>query len=52
MYTVVIADDEEEIKRYLIRKIEWEKFGFQIVGGTTEMEKFLELVKNIIRTYF
>ena len=48
MYTVVIADDEEEIRRSLIRKIEWEKLGFQIVGEAANGEDALELVRNII----
>ena len=29
MYTVIIADDEEEIRRSLIRKIDWEDIGLQ-----------------------
>lgn len=46
MYTVVIADDEEEIRRSLIRKIEWEKLGFQIVGEAANGEDALELVEK------
>ena len=46
MYTVVIADDEEEIRRSLIRKIEWEKIGFQIVGEAANGEDALELVEK------
>ena len=46
MYTVVIADDEEEIRKSLIKKIEWEKIGFQIVGEAANGEDALELVEK------
>ncbi len=32
MYTIVVADDEEELRRAIIRKIDWESIGFQVVG--------------------
>ena len=32
MYTIVIADDEVELRQALIRRIDWEKVGFQVVG--------------------
>ena len=47
MYTVVIADDEEEIRRSLIRKIDWEGIGFQVVGEASNGEDALELVEKL-----
>lgn len=41
MYTVVIADDEEEIRRSLIRKIEWEKDWISDCWGSRQTEKTL-----------
>ena len=32
MYTIVVADDEEELRRAIIRKIDWESTGFRVVG--------------------
>lgn len=32
MYTVIVADDEEEIRRGIIRKVRWEELGFRVVG--------------------
>ena len=31
-YTVVVADDEEEIRRSLVRRVKWEEIGFEVVG--------------------
>ncbi len=28
MYTVIVADDEEEIRRGIVRKVRWEELGF------------------------
>ena len=28
-YTVVVADDEEEIRRSLVRRVKWEEIGFE-----------------------
>lgn len=47
MYTVVIADDEEEIRRGIVRKINWEEIGFQIVGEADNGIKALELVEEL-----
>lgn len=51
MYTVVIADDEEEIRRGIVRKINWEEIGFQIVGEADNGIKALELVEEIGRAH-
>ena len=32
MYRIIVADDEEELRRAIIRKIQWEEIGFQVVG--------------------
>ncbi len=47
MYTVVIADDEEEIRRSLIRKIDWKAIGFEVAGETDNGEDALELVEKL-----
>ncbi len=32
MYTVLIADDEEELRKAVIQKVDWESAGFTVVG--------------------
>jgi DNA-binding NarL/FixJ family response regulator len=32
MYTIVIADDEAELRQALIRRIDWKEVGFEVVG--------------------
>ena len=44
MYTVVVADDEEELRKALIRKVDWESIGFSVVGEAENGAEALELV--------
>lgn len=46
MYTVVVADDEEELRRALIRKVDWESVGFSVVGEAENGVEALELVEK------
>lgn len=39
MYTIVVADDEEELRRAIIRKIDWESTGFRVVGEAETVSK-------------
>lgn len=54
LYKVLIVDDEEEIRLGIIKKIDWEKYGFTIVGdaenGKDAIEKFERLQPDIIMT--
>ena len=45
MYTVVVADDEEEIRCALIRKVNWEAIGFEVVGEAENGAEALEMVE-------
>ena len=31
-YTIIVADDEEELRRALIEKVDWESVGFTVIG--------------------
>ena len=46
MYTVVVADDEEELRRALIRKVDWESIGFSVVGEAENGVEALEMVEK------
>lgn len=45
MYTVVVADDETELRRSLIAKTPWEECGFRVVGEAENGVEALELVE-------
>ncbi|MBS5164947.1 MAG: response regulator [Butyricicoccus pullicaecorum] len=47
MYTVVVADDETELRRSLIAKTPWEECGFQVVGEAENGMEALELVERL-----
>lgn len=47
MYTVVVADDEEELRRAIIRRIDWESIGFRVVGEAENGIEALELVEKM-----
>ena len=47
MYTVVVADDEEELRRALIRRVNWEEAGFRVVGEAENGAEALELVDKL-----
>ena len=33
MYTIVFADDEEEVRQAIIKKVNWEEIGYKFVGA-------------------
>lgn len=47
MYTVIIAEDEEETRRGIVERIDWEKIGFRVIGEATDGEEALEQVENL-----
>ncbi|MHB8061159.1 MAG: response regulator transcription factor [Ruminiclostridium sp.] len=47
MYTVVIADDEVELRKAIIKKIDWNAIGFEIVGEAENGIEALELVEKL-----
>jgi len=47
MYTVIVADDEEELRKALIRKVDWEAAGFRVIGEAENGAEALELVEKL-----
>lgn len=47
MYLVVIADDEDELRKAIIRKVDWEAIGFCVVGDANNGAEALELVEKL-----
>ncbi len=46
-YSVLLVDDEEEVIRIIIKKIDWEALGFTVVGYADNGMKALELVEEM-----
>lgn len=47
MYTVIVADDERELRKALIRRVNWEKEGFTVIGEAENGAQALELVEKL-----
>lgn len=47
MYTIIVADDEEELRHALIEKVDWESVGFKVVGEAENGVEALELVEQL-----
>lgn len=47
MYTVIVADDEEEIRRGIVRKVRWEELGFRVVGEAENGAEALKMVEKL-----
>ena len=44
LYKLILVDDEEEVRKGILEKIEWNKYGFEIAG---EDRKFVPTVATI-----
>lgn len=47
MYTVVIADDEMELRRAIIERVDWQSAGFEVVGDAENGIEALELIERL-----
>lgn len=54
VYKILLVDDEEEVRTSIIKKIDWQKVGFQVVGdaenGLDAMEKIEQLEPDVVLT--
>lgn len=46
-YTVILVDDEEEVRQAIIDKLDWEAIGFQVIGAADNGEDALELAERL-----
>lgn len=46
-YTVLLVDDEEEVIRVIMRKIDWEGLGFSVIGYANNGVKALEILEEV-----
>lgn len=47
MYTVIVADDEEEIRSALVKTIDWNSLGFRLVGEASNGAEALDLTEKL-----
>ncbi len=46
-YSVILVDDEEEVRQAIINKLDWNAAGFEVVGYAENGEEALELAENL-----
>ena len=53
-YKILLVDDEEEVRTSIIKKIDWEKAGFSVIGdaenGKDALEKIELLEPDVVLT--
>ncbi|MEZ3506391.1 MAG: response regulator [Lachnospiraceae bacterium] len=47
LYRILLVDDEEEVRKGIIRKMEWERLGFEMAGDAENGEEALEKVEQL-----
>lgn len=54
LYRMMLVDDEEEVRKAMIRKMDWEALGFTVVGdaenGEDALEKLEQLEPDVVMT--
>jgi len=54
LYRIMLVDDEEEVRKGIIRKIDWQKLGFEVAGdaenGKEALEKIEQLEPDVVMT--
>lgn len=45
-YKVILVDDEEDVRRSIERKLDWNSLGFELVGSVNNGEEALELTEQ------
>ncbi len=46
-YSVMLVDDEEEVRQAIIKRVDWESIGFQVVDSAENGEEALEKAERI-----
>ena len=47
LYRIILVDDEEEVRKSIIKKIDWNAAGFQVVGDAENGEEALERIEAL-----
>jgi len=46
-YSVILVDDEEEVRQAIIKKLDWNAAGFEVIGYAENGEEALEMAENL-----
>ncbi|MDF2905015.1 MAG: two-component response regulator [Herbinix sp.] len=46
-YSVILVDDEEDVRQAIIKKLDWESIGFQVIGYADNGEDALEIAERL-----
>ena len=47
LYSVILVDDEEEVRQAIINKLDWETIGFQVIGYADNGEDALDIAERL-----
>lgn len=47
LYRIMLVDDEKEVRKAMIRNMDWEKLGFRVVGDAENGQDGLTLTAEI-----
>ena len=45
-YKIMLVDDEEEVRTSIIRKIDWQDAGFEVIGDAENGKEALEKIEH------
>lgn len=48
MYKLILVDDEEEVRKGIIKKIKWDQYGFEVIGEAENGIEALDIAEKII----
>ena len=46
MYKLILVDDEEEVRKGIVQKINWQQYGFDLVGQAENGREALEIAEK------
>lgn len=47
LYRIILVDDEEEVRKSIIKKIDWEDAGFKVVGDAENGQEAMEIIEAL-----
>lgn len=48
MYKLLLVDDEDEVRQGMVKKIDWEKYGFELIGECKNGIEALEVAEKVM----
>ena len=48
MYRLILVDDEEEVRKGVLKKIDWAKYGYEVVGEAENGRQAIEIAEKVL----